>query len=519
MGSGETKAEGLDMAGGVALARLREGEPLSGVVGEDAVVVVKRGDSIFAIGAHCTHYGAPLEDGLVVGATIRCPWHHAVFDLRTGEAVGAPAFSSAGCYPVEVEGDQFRVLPKADPETPESPAQQPESVVILGAGASAAAAVETLRQEGYQGSITMIGQEESGPVDRPNLSKDYLAGEAPDEWIPLGGDDHWAELGVDLVKGAEVVAIDREGKRLSTAGGETYDYDVLIYATGGEPFVPPVEGLDSTRWFTLRSFHDAQRISEAAEKGDRALILGAGFIGLEVAGSLRNRDVAVTVVAPDEIPLAGPLGEELGGFVRSMHEEAGVEFRLGQTVERFDGTTAFLSDGGEVSFDFVVVGTGIRPRTELADKAGLKVDDGVLVDESLRTDDPSIYAVGDVARYPDPIGGGTARVEHWVLAQRLAQRAARHILGRPAPAFTEVPFFWSRHYGTSIAYVGHAAEYDEVVVHGSVEEKDVTVGYLKAGQVLAVATVGRGLASLEAEEALAQGDQETLREIIGRETA
>lgn len=504
----------LDLGDGVALSRLVDGEPLAGKVGDDDVVVVRRGEKIFAVGASCTHYGGPLKKGLVVGETIRCPWHHAVFDLKTGRAVGAPAFASVGCYPVEVDGDEFRVLEKSEPEEKSGPKRVPESVVIVGAGAAAAAAAEMLRQEGYAGPVTMIGAEESGPVDRPNLSKDYLAGEAEEDWIPLGGDEHWRGLDVEVVKGEDVVDIDRSAKSVRTSAGKTYNYDVLLYATGAEPFVPPVEGLEDTSYFTLRSFQDSQDIVEAAEEAESALIVGAGFIGLEVAASLRNRGVDVSVVAPDALPLERVLGEELGAFVQSLHEEEGVEFYLDRSVERFEANQAHLSDGTSLSFDFVVLGTGVKPRTELAEKVGLEVDDGVIVDGELRTNDEFIYAAGDVARYPDPQGGESIRVEHWVLAERLAQRAARNMLGVKNLGVTDVPFFWSRHYDLSISYVGHALEFDEVVVDGSVVDRDAAVGYLKDGEIQAVATLGRAITSLRAEEALADGDQERLKRLF-----
>ncbi len=510
----DSDVDGLDLSQGISLSRLEEGEPLAGVVGDDEVVVVKRGEEIFAIGARCTHYGAPLEEGLVVEGTIRCPWHHAVFDLETGEAVGAPAFESTGCYPVEVEGDRFRVLSKKEKEARKRSAPGPASVVIVGAGAAAVAAVETLRQEGYRGAITMIGDEPSGPVDRPNLSKDYLAGDAPEEWIPLGSDAHWEELDVELVTGEAVVRIDRHAREVHTASGGTYDYEVLFYATGAEPVVPPIDGLASSPSFTLRSFGDAKDIAEAADQGDRALVVGAGFIGLEVAGSLRNRGVDVAIVAPEELPLARIMGEEIGGFVKELHEEAGEDFYLDNGVEKLEGKRAYLSNGEELEFDFVVLGTGVLPRVDVAEDAGLEVDDGVVVDSELRSSDDAIYAVGDVARYPDPIGGGSARIEHWVLAQRLAQRAARSVLGKASEDYTHIPFFWSRHHGVSISYVGHAAEFDEVVVAGSVANQDAAVGYLKGGKVLAVATIGRSVDSLRAEDALARGDQQTLLEIL-----
>ncbi len=511
--SGEV--DGPDLTEGVPLSQLEEGNPFVGTVDGEPVVVVKKDESLYAIGARCTHYGGPLEEGLVVGDTIRCPWHHAVFDLKTGEAKGAPAFGDTGCYPVEIDGFHFRVLTKEESPKARPSVDGPESVVIVGAGAAAASAAETLRKEGFDGAITMVGADEEGPVDRPNLSKDYLAGEAPDEWIPLGGDDHWRQLEVEVLRGDPVVDIDRQQQRIRTESGTERGYDRLLYATGAEPLTPPIGGLESTRHYTLRSYADSQAIVEAAEQGEAALVIGASFIGLEVAASLRQRGIEVTVVAPESRPLGMLLGDELGALVESVHRDRGVEFHLGAKVEEFDGGTAKLSDAAEIPFDFVVLGVGVRPRTEVAEAAGLDVSDGVNVDRQLTTNDAAIYAAGDVARYPDPISGQSVRIEHWVVAQRQAQTAARNILGGSAEEFSDVPFFWSRHFDLTIRYIGHAPDFDDISVDGSIDDRDATVGYLRDGEVLAVATVGRDLDGLRAETALARGDQGWLRDLVG----
>lgn len=506
----------IDFGEGSAIDELEEGQPLAGFVGDEEVVVVRQGDEIFAVGAHCTHYGGPLAEGLVDGKTIRCPLHHAVFDLSTGQALGAPAFSGVGCYGVEINGDRFVVGPKEKEKAHGEAAQSPESVLIVGAGAAAAAAAEMLRRQGYDGPITMIGHESSGPVDRPNLSKDFLAGDAQPDWIPLGGDDHWQDLDVTLIKGVEIVAIDREKKELRSSDGSTYGYDRLLYAMGAAPQVPPIDGLESARHYSLRSFADSEAILEAAETSERALVLGASFIGLEVAASLKKQGLDVTVVAPEEVPLAAILGEAVGQAVQAVHEEEGVEFMLGQTVEKFSPSSATLANGEDVAFDFVVCGTGVRPRTELAEKAGLSVDDGVVVDRHMRTDDEAIYAAGDVARVPQAGSDKTVRIEHWVFAERLGERAARAMVGADEPTEWDVPFFWSRHFDMTIQYVGHAGDFEKTIVAGSLAEGDAAVGYVQDGQIVAVATVGRPVDNLRAELALARAEQEKLREIVGQ---
>ncbi|TXD36483.1 Rieske 2Fe-2S domain-containing protein [Lujinxingia vulgaris] len=512
--AGQSDVSGPDLTQGIALADLTPDSPVVGHVGDDAVVVVRKGEEVFAIGARCSHYGGPLEEGLVVGDSIHCPWHHAAFSLRTGESVSAPALTGTGCYPVTLEDGTVRVGPRKDAAEPAARGEALQSIVMVGAGAAAAAAAELLRHEGYRGKIVMIGAEESGPVDRPNLSKDYLAGEAPEAWIPLGGDERWNELDVHLVTGVEVSAIDRDAQTVRTATGEKFAYDALLFATGAEPVLPPIEGLSEVDHFTLRSLNDTSRIIEAAEAGQRALVVGAGFIGLEVAASLRNRELDVTVVAPDSVPLEKVLGKELGRLVQKTHEANGVNFRLGRTVERFAEGKAHLSDGDTLDFDFVVLGTGVRPRVSLAEEAGLNVDNGVVVDENLRSSDPAIFAVGDVARFPEPSSNAPARVEHWVLAQRLAQRAARVILDLPVEPLLLVPFFWSRHFDLNLKYVGHSTDYDDIVIRGDLDERDAIVGYLKQGRVEAVVTLGRARESLRAEQAFAEKDQATLKSLL-----
>jgi apoptosis-inducing factor 3 len=506
--SGETQLSGPDLSQGIPLADLPDGGQVVGHTGGEAVLVVRRGEEIFAIGAMCTHYGGPLGEGLVVHDTVRCPWHHACFSLRTGEAVRAPALNPVSCYRVGREGDRVFVRDKAG-AVPKRPASGPDPVVIVGAGAAGNAVAETLRKEGYGGRIVVIGPEPDIPYDRPNLSKDYLAGNAPEEWIPLHPREFYDERRIELMLGSAVTAIDLQGKTVTLADGKTVGWGALVLATGAEPIRLPIPGFDLPHVHVLRSLADSRAIIEKAKEAKRAVVLGASFIGLEAAASLRHRGVEVTIAAPEDLPLGKVLGPDLGDFVRKLHEEHGVVFKLGTKPAEITADSVRLDSGESLPADLVVAGIGVRPRVALAEAAGLQVDNGVLVDEHLRTSAPGIWAVGDIARWPDPHSGERIRVEHWVVAERQGQTAALNILGKEQP-FDAVPFFWSQHYDVSINYVGHATKWDSAEVKGSLADRDAAVTFRTGGRILAVATVYRDKESLEAERAMELGDAAAL---------
>jgi NADPH-dependent 2,4-dienoyl-CoA reductase/sulfur reductase-like enzyme len=338
-------------------------------------------------------------------------------------------------------------------------------------------------------------------VDRPNLSKDYLAGSAPEDWLPLRPEGFYVEAGIDLRLGTEVASIDPKGRAVVLAGGEAIPYDRLLLATGAEPVRLPISGVDQPHVHVLRSLADCRAIIASANGARRAIVIGASFIGLEAAAALRARDIEVHVVGLEQRPMERVLGAEIGDFVRALHEEHGVIFHLGDTVTSIDGKRATLKSGGVVEADVVVVGVGVRPRLALAEKAGLKIDRGVVVDAYLETSVPGIYAAGDIARWPDPHSGENIRVEHWVVAARQGQTVARNMLGQHE-VFDAVPFFWSQHYDLPINYVGHAEKWDEIAVEGDIAAKDCLLRYKSGGRVLAVASIYRDVASLEAELAM-----------------
>jgi NADPH-dependent 2,4-dienoyl-CoA reductase/sulfur reductase-like enzyme/nitrite reductase/ring-hydroxylating ferredoxin subunit len=499
MAEEQASPAGPDLAQGVARQDFT-GETLLGHVGDREVLLVRSGSEIFAIDARCSHYHAPLAEGLVVGDSIRCPWHHACFDLRTGEATRAPAFSPLAVWQVEHEGERLFVRQKRDQSEPRAkgPSNAPDKIVIVGGGAAGFAAAEMLRRQEFRGGIVMLSADAAPPVDRPNLSKDYLAGSAPEDWLPLRPDRFYAEAGIDLRLNTEVAGVDAQARNVILADGGAVSYDRLLLATGAEPVRLPIPGADQPHVHTLRSLADCRAILESAVGARRALVIGASFIGLEAAAALRTRGLEVDVVAPEQRPMERVLGPDMGDFVRALHEEHGVTFHLGDTVVAIDGKRASLRSGGVLEADVVIVGVGVRPRLALAEKAGLALDRGVVVNAYLETSLPGIFAAGDIARWPDPHSRENIRVEHWVVAERQGQTAALNMLGR-REIFDAVPFFWSQHYDVPINYVGHAEQWDEIAIDGDIAARDCLLKYKKEGRVLAVASIYRDLANLQAE--------------------
>jgi NADPH-dependent 2,4-dienoyl-CoA reductase/sulfur reductase-like enzyme/nitrite reductase/ring-hydroxylating ferredoxin subunit len=503
MAQGQTTPNGPDLTRGISLADFADGK-LIGRVGDQEVLLIRRGAEIFAVGAHCTHYQGPLMDGLVVGDTVRCPWHHACFDLRTGEALRAPALSPLACWLVEQRGGKVFVREERKQPLPrKATADAPGKIVIVGGGAAGFAAAEMLRRQGFRGSIVMLSNDTAAPVDRPNLSKDYLSGNAPEDWVPLRPDSFYVENDIDLRLKTNVTGIDTRAHEVVIDGGSKVTYDRLLLATGAEPVRLSVPGADLPHVHTLRSLADSRAIIEAAQTARRAVVIGASFIGLEAAAALRARGIDVHVVAPEQRPMERILGPQMGDFVRALHEEHGVVFHLEDTVVAIDPRGATLKSGGRLEAGLVVVGIGVRPRLALAEQAGLVIDRGIVVSSYLETSVADIYAAGDIARWPDPHSGEMIRVEHWVVAERQGQTVALNMLGH-REKFTAVPFFWSQHYDVPINYVGHAEKWDELVIEGDIAAKDCLLRFKRAGRVLAVASIYRDIQSLQAEVAMEQ---------------
>jgi apoptosis-inducing factor 3 len=497
-----------DFSKGIAADSVQERKPLAGKVGEDEAVLVRQGDEFFAIGATCTHYSGPLAEGLVVGETLRCPWHHACFSLRSGEALRAPALDPVSCWRVERVGDKIFVREKLEAPRRAGDAAavraHPKSVVIVGGGVAGLAAAEMLRREGYEGKLTMLSADDSAPYDRPNLSKDYLSGEAQEEWMPLRSPDFYKEQQIELVLQARVASLDVAQKRVKLEKGHEYEFDALLLATGAEPAKLDLPGADESQVHYLRTFSDSKALAAKAKDATQVVMVGASFIVMEAAAALTKLDVKVHVVAPEKVPFEKTLGEKVGSALQKEHEKHGVAFHLADSVKSVEGNKVNLASGEAVDADFIVVGAGVKPALELAQQAGLSIENGVLVNEYLETSAPGIFAAGDIARWPDARSGQQIRVEHFVVAERHGQIAAKNILGMRKRCDV-VPFFWTQQYDVSVRYSGHAEKWDSVEIEGNAEKQDCAVTYKLGGRELAVATIGRDFRCLQAEAEMESG--------------
>ena len=488
---------------------LRDGEMKEVSVGETRILLARVDDKFHAVSATCPHYGGPLAEGVLCGTRVVCPWHHAAFNIVNGDLEDPPALDALISYDVRVEGERILVnVPDdaKDRRTPEmvrhDALSDPRQFVIIGAGAAGYAAAQTLREEGFRGSLVMITREDRAPYDRPNLSKDYLHGHAEPEWMPLRPEQFYRGHDIKLLLNKEVSRVEPHAKKITFESGETMDYDALLVATGGAPVRLNIPGSDLKNVCLLRSFADADSIIETATRSQRAVVVGASFIAMEAAFSLRERGLDVTVVAPSQEPFETTLGAEVGEVFRREHEAHGVRFKLGCIVYRFEGNhqveAVMLDNGERIETDMVVVGAGVRPVTQFLEGVELDESGAVVVDSRLRAAE-GVYAAGDIASFVDTRRGKRERIEHWRTAQQQGRTAARNMVGRDVE-FDGVPFFWTRQFGVGLLYVGRATSWDEIVYRGEVSSRDFLAFYVKDNRVLAVAGMNRDAEMAAVEE-------------------
>ena len=514
----------LDLRLGVPRSAFDDGAMVQGTVDGEQVLLLKTSHGCFAVSATCPHHGAPLADGLLLDTSLRCPWHHARFDVRSGAVTCPPALDGLRRWRVEERNDLVYVREElkdvlSAPETgmfatpvytlinaltsvgahvQRSSGVKSDPFVIIGAGAAGTSAARTLRAEGFTGRLVMIDADTDASVDRPNLSKDVLAGTAPVEWLPLRDAAFYEQQKIERCLGRTVVRLDTSRREIVLDDESTLRYDTVLLATGAASrHLHGVASPDVPVHY-LRTLDDCHRLIGAAEHAKRVVIIGASFMGLEIAASLRQRGLDVHVVASDAIPFERILGAPIGEWLTDIHEQHGVVFHLGRRPVSITATEVVLDDDTRVPADLVVAAIGVSPRTELAEHAGLEVADGVVVNEYLQASHARVYAAGDVARWPMVATNGTARIEHWVVAQRQGQVAARNMMGRQVP-YLAPPFFWTTHYDTTLSYVGHAPAWDAITIDGSLSAQNASVHFWRKNIIRATATINRDRDSLLAE--------------------
>lgn len=465
------------------------------------VVVARVEGHYYAFGGKCSHYGAPLNEGVLRGHTVICPWHHACFDIRSGARLEPPALNDLAHYPVQIQdGEVVVAFPHDNSPAPQGRADASDSrvFVIIGGGAAGGTAAEQLRRSGFKGRIILISAEATIPVDRPNLSKDYLDGHAKPEWMPLRSENWYAERNIDVRLNTRVSRIIPDAHTVYLEQGESIHFDKLLLATGGVPRRLNVPGADLAGIYTLRTLADADAIIKAAEQGKRAVIVGASFIGMEAAAALAGgRGVAATIVAPESIPFATILGDDIGRMFQKEHENNGIQFYLGEEVARFAGKNGHVSgvelkSGRSLEADFVVVGIGVMPATNFLRDSGLELvepDGSVKVNSHLQTSHADIYAAGDIARWGE--GNSGTRIEHWRVAQQHGMVAAKNMPGESVDIRNHIPFFWTTQWKITLNYVGHASRWDEIIYRGGhPEQKQFIAFFVSDGQLQAAAGCG-----------------------------
>ncbi|WP_342162780.1 FAD-dependent oxidoreductase [Methylobacterium sp. SD21] len=474
----------------LALDAIPMGGMKEGAAGDDKVLFVRDASGVRAFQAKCPHLGAPLAKGEICGGRLYCPWHKAAFALADGSLEEPPALDSLTRYPVRIEGAEAVATLTPEPAPTKTVGAPVESVLIVGSGAAAVACVKTLRREGYDGRITMVGREAHPPYDRTKLSKQFLAKPTPPEKVLIEPD--FAESNKVERLTADVTEVDPAAREVRLKDGRTLKAEAILVATGSRAAMPDFPGKDLDGVFTLRSLDDALRVSEAAGKGKTVVVVGAGFIGMEAAAFLTKRGLAVTVLAREEVPFAKRFGEAVGAALRQYHAGNGVTFVQG-SVAGIAGNghveAVETEDGRRLPADIVLVGAGAKPEADLI--AGIAPDDsgGLTVGGDLKVAD-GVWIAGDIAAFPEKASGQTARIEHWRLAQQHGTHVAHAILGRGGD-FTGAPFFWSNQGDKRLDYGGYAKGFDRIILQGDPATLDFIAYYVTGDTVTAACSIGR----------------------------
>lgn len=519
MGSSDQQPlEGPDFEKGISKNSFGTNKKILGYVGDQPILLIQNEDQFYAVSARCTHYGANLNDGLLCGDTIHCPWHHACFNVKTGEATKAPAINPLAKWQVSEEGDTLFVKAPQNSSSEAPQVTSEDHFVIIGSGAAGHAAAEMLRRQKFQGKITVLSMDKDLPYDRPNLSKDYLAGNAPEEWMPLRSEEYFKEQQIKIQLQTKITQLDTENKTLISEDGQKFSYTKCLIASGGFPVRPEITGIDQPHVHFLKTFADCRKLIKDLGPEKNIVIVGAGFIGLEAATAMRARKMSVTVIAPSSYPLEHAVGADIGKFLQTHHEKNGVRFILGRgkSVKKIAPGKVFLRDDTTFSADVVLIATGIKLSADFLKDSGIHFENGIPVNEFLETNVPDVYAAGDIARFHSDLADEEVRIEHWVVAQRQGQVAAQNMLGQKV-AYTDIPFFWSQQFDIVMNYTGVAKKSARTELYGNLEKKDCSVAYWDGDKVTAVLTIGRDLQNLEIEKAFENGDQKEVKHLLEKQ--
>jgi NADPH-dependent 2,4-dienoyl-CoA reductase/sulfur reductase-like enzyme/nitrite reductase/ring-hydroxylating ferredoxin subunit len=447
------------------------------------VLLYRKDDKYYATGAVCTHYGGPLEEGFLDGDNIVCPWHQSCFNIKNGSRVEPPALDPVLSYEVFLKGEKIIIkLPGESEAVPTiksglSDTTDVRNFLIIGGGAAGCMAAITLREKGFMGNVTIISQENRKPYDRPNLSKDFLEGNAKSELMPLRSDDFYKENRIEFLLNQHVSEIDTFRKEIFLNDGRLINYDKLLVASGGSPNKLNIPGNDLKNIFYLRSFDDCLNIIEAAKTAKHITVIGGSFIGMESAISLKTLSgLPVTVIFQQEIPFEKIFGKEIGNLILKLYKNKGIEFSSGTKPSAFHGNDSVnnivLENGKEIKTDLVVIGIGVSPATGFINDIPMEKDGSLKTDQYLMVKD-NVFAAGDIVSFPYPQTGNLTRIEHWRTALQQGKTAALNMLGFNEP-FDEIPFFWTKQDQLNLVYVGHSHRWDEIIYDGNVSETDMS---------------------------------------------
>ncbi|HEX7933629.1 MAG TPA: FAD-dependent oxidoreductase [Paraburkholderia sp.] len=493
------------------LSQLREDRAVRVVVNDEKILLVRDGDTVRAYSADCPHAGGPLEEGALCHGKIICPWHKGTFDVATGNVLEPPPLMPLERYAVVVDGDDVMVTPEKLPGVTEPARTREPHFAVIGAGAAGAAACAALRESGFAGRITLIGDEPHAPYDRTSLSKFVPSAEmAPEDVPPLLASDWFEQHGVERIV-AKVARLDVPKRAVHFETGGELRYETALVATGSVPKVPSIPGCELGGVHVLRHLDDAAAIVDALGEdvaSAQIAILGSSFIGLETAAALRKRGVPVTVISRDKVPFARQFGERVGAMFRALHESHGVKFYLEAKVASLEGEEGnvhevMLESGEHIAADIVLLGTGVAPATGFIEGLPLQKDGGVIVNAGMQAA-PGLYAAGDIAVFPLYENEEPLRIEHWRVAQQHARIAAENMCGA-RNRYSGVPFFWTYHFGKNFEYLGHASEWDDMVIDGDLDRHQFVALYVKEGKVVAVLACERDTQTARLIEAMGRG--------------